>query len=316
MDDVERTERIVVQKADKIWLDGELVDWDKANVHVLTHTLHYGLGAFEGIRCYQCEDGRSQVFRLRDHVRRLFDSAHLLMMDIPFSQEEIFEACKETLRANKQEEAYLRPLVFFGDGAMGLGSAENKVRLAIITWKWGAYLGEEALEKGIHAKVSSYMRNSPRSLFPKGKVVGHYVNSILAKREAMLAGYDEAIMLDGEGFVSEASGENIFIVRDGVVKTPGYSTGALGGITWDTVVKLLGDMNIPVEFDRFARDELYLADEVFMCGTAAEITPVRAVDERKIGEGKRGPIATKVQKAYFDLMHGKYGAREEWLDFL
>ncbi len=306
----------MVLKADKIWLDGKLVDWDQANVHVMTHTLHYGLGAFEGIRGYLCEDGRTQIFRLRDHIRRLFDSARLLMMEIPFSQEEIFEACKETMRANGQKEAYLRPLVFYGDGEMGLGSAGNRVRIAIITWEWGAYLGEDALEKGIHAKVSSYVRNSPRSLFPKGKVVGHYVNSILAKREAMLAGYDEAIMLDTEGFVSEASGENIFIVRDGIVKTPSYSSGVLGGITWDTIVHLLQAMDIPVQFDRFARDEMYLADEVFMCGTAAEVTPVRAIDERTIGQGKRGPIAGRVQKAYFDLMHGKTDVHTDWLDYI
>lgn len=309
-------ERIVVQKAEKIWLDGELVDWDKANVHVLTHTLHYGMGAFEGIRCYKRADGRSQIFRLREHIRRLFESAHLLMMEIPFTQEEVMEACRETLRVNGQEEAYLRPLVFFGDGEMGLGTHTNKVRLAIITWKWGAYLGDEGLKNGIHAKVSSYVRNSPRSLFPKGKVVGHYVNSILAKREAMLAGYDEAIMLDTEGFVSEASGENIFIVRDGVVKTPPYSSGALGGITWDTVIALLTDMGIEVRYDRFARDEMYLADEVFMCGTAAEITPVRMVDNRQVGAGTRGPITEKVQKAYFDLMQGSSTKHEAWLDYI
>lgn len=306
----------MVQKAEKIWLDGELVDWDKANVHVLTHTLHYGMGAFEGIRCYKREDGRSQIFRLREHIHRLFQSAHLLMMTIPFTEEEVMEACRETLRANNQEEAYLRPLVFYGDGMMGLGSADNKVRLAIITWQWGAYLGEEGLAKGIHAKVSSFVRNSPRSLFPKGKVVGHYVNSILAKREAMLGGYDEAIMLDSEGFVSEASGENIFLVSNGVVKTPPYSSGALGGITWDTVIHMLKSMDIPVVYDRFARDEMYLADEVFMCGTAAEITPVRMIDNRQIGAGARGPVTEKVQKAYFDLMSGSSTFRNDWLDFI
>ena len=305
----------MVEKAEKMWLDGELVDWDKANVHVLTHTLHYGLGAFEGIRAYKRTDGRSQIFRLREHIQRLFDSAHLLMMEIPFTVEEVMEACKETMRANGQAEAYLRPLVFFGDGEMGLGSANNKVRLAIITWKWGAYLGEENLAKGIHAKVSSFSRNHPRSLFPKGKVVGHYVNSILAKREAMLAGYDEAIMLDHEGYVSEASGENIFTVKNGVVKTPPYSSGALGGITWDSVVTLLKDMNIPVTYDRFARDELYLSDEVFMCGTAAEITPVRMIDNRKIGVGACGEITKKVQAAYFDVVKGSSNAHPEWLDW-
>ena len=207
-------------------------------------------------------------------------------------------------------------MVFYGDGAMGLGTHTNKVRVAIITWKWGAYLGEDGLKNGIHAKVSSFVRNSPRSLFPKGKVVGHYVNSILAKREAMLGGYDEAIMLDSEGFVSEASGENIFIVRDGIVKTPPYSSGALGGITWDTVIHLLGDMGVEVRYDRFARDEMYLADELFMCGTAAEITPVRMVDDRKIGAATRGPITEKVQSAYFELMQGASSTFEHWLDYI
>lgn len=306
----------MVDKAEKIWLDGELVDWDKANVHVLTHTLHYGLGAFEGIRCYQRTDGRSQIFRLREHIERLFDSAHLLLMEIPFSVDEIMEACKATLRANGQKEAYLRPIVFYGDGEMGLGSVGNKVRVAIIAWKWGAYLGEENLAKGIHAKVSSYARNSARSLFPKGKIVGHYVNSILAKREAIMAGYDEAIMLDHEGYVSEASGENIFIVKNGVVKTPPFSSGALGGITWDSVNTLLNDLGVKVTYDRFSRDEMYLADEVFMCGTAAEITPVRMIDNRKIGVGARGELTTKIQAMYFDKVRGSLNTHPEWLEYL
>lgn len=306
----------MVEKADKIWLDGEFVDWDEANVHVLTHTLHYGLGVFEGIRCYQREDGRSHVFRLREHIRRLFEGAHLLMMEIPFTQEEIVDACLELIRVNKQEEAYLRPLVFFGDGAMGLGSADNKVRVTIVSWKWGAYLGEEGLKRGIHAKVSSFARNHPRSLFPKGKVVGHYVNSILAKREALLGGYDEAIMLDHEGYVSECSGENIFIVKDGVVKTPPYSSSALGGITWDTVRRILNDKGVPVEYARFSRDEMYLSDEVFMCGTAAEVTPVREIDHRKIGEGVRGPITAAVQETFFDVVRGSSAQWPEWLEYV
>lgn len=306
----------MVDKAEKIWLDGELVDWDKANVHVLTHTLHYGVGAFEGIRCYQRADGRSQIFRLREHIVRLFESAHLLMMEIPYTVDEIMEACKETLRVNGQKAAYLRPLVFYGDGEMGLGSVGNKVRVAIITWQWGAYLGEENLAKGIHAKVSSFARNHPRSMFPKGKIVGQYVNSILAKREALNAGYDEAIMLDHEGYVSEASGENIFLVKNGVVKTPPYSSSALGGITWHSVVTLLKEMGVEITYDRFARDEMYLADEVFMCGTAAEITPVRMIDNRQIGIGRRGELTTKIQARYFDLVRGSLEGHDEWLDYI
>lgn len=306
----------MVEKADKIWFDGELVNWDDANVHVLTHTLHYGLGVFEGIRCYKRADGRSHIFRLKEHIRRLFDGAHLGMLDIPFTQDEIVEACKATIRANKQEEAYLRPLVFVGDGKMGLYAIDNPTRVAIITWKWGTYLGEEALETGIRAKVSSYTRNHPNSLFPKGKISGHYVNSILAKREVVLAGYDEAIMLDHQGLISEASGENIFIVRDGVVKTPSFSSSILGGITRDSLIAIMRKAGIPVEFGSFGRDELYMADEVFFCGTAAEVTPVREVDERKIGVGKRGEITTLVQKTFFDVVRGTNADFDEWLDWV
>ncbi len=302
----------MVDKADKIWLDGRLVDWDDANVHILTHTLHYGLGVFEGIRCYQREDGSSHVFRLREHIRRLFDGARLLMMEMPFTEEQIVQACLETLRANGQKEAYLRPLVFLGDGTMGLAATANTVRVAVVTWKWGAYLGDDGLANGIRAKVSSFARNHPRSLFPKGKVVGHYVNSILAKREAVLAGYDEGIMLDHEGYISEASGENIFIARDGVVKTPSYSSSILGGITRSTLITVLEESNVPIVYDRFARDELCLADEVFMCGTAAEVTPVREIDNRKIGSGARGPITTAIQARFFDIVKGSTPDHAEW----
>ncbi|MCB9519586.1 MAG: branched-chain amino acid transaminase [Myxococcales bacterium] len=306
----------MVKKAEKIWLDGEFVNWDAANVHVLTHTLHYGLGAFEGIRCYERADGRSQVFRLREHVRRLFESARLALMKIPFTEEEVREACKETLRVNGQRGAYLRPLAFVGDGAMGLNAIDNPTRLAIVTWEWGTYLGEGALERGIHAKVSSFTRNHPNSLLSKGKIVGHYVNSILAKREAVLAGYDEAIMLDHQGLVSEASGENIFIVRDGVVKTPPYSSSILGGITRDSLIQIMGRLGIPVTYGSFARDELYLADEVFFCGTAAEVTPVCQIDNRVIGAGSRGDVTRRVQDFYFDVVRGSSDAFGEWLDWV
>ncbi len=306
----------MVQKAEKIWFDGEFVNWDDANVHILTHTLHYGLAAFEGIRCYQRSDGRSQVFRLKEHIRRLFESARLGLLEVPFTEEEIAEACRETLRVNGQTSAYLRPLVFVGDGAMGLYAIDNPTRVSIVTWPWGAYLGEEALETGIRAKVSSITRNHPNSLFAKGKISGHYVNSILAKREVVMAGYDEAIMLDHQGLISEASGENIFIVRDGIVKTPGFSTSILGGITRDCVIKILESKGIEVQYASFARDELYLADEVFFCGTAAEITPVREIDERTIGTGRRGEITTMVQSTYFDIVRGSNNDFNHWLDFI
>ncbi len=230
----------MVDKLEKIWMDGELVAWDDANVHILTHTLHYGLGAFEGIRCYETEDGRSAIFRLREHVRRLFDSAHIATLEVPFTQPQIVDACVETVRVNKLKACYLRPLFFVGDGAMGLGAMSNKTRVAIAVWKWGAYLGEEGLQKGIRARVSSFTRPGVNMLMAKGKIVGHYVNSILAKREALTTGFDEAILLDGQGYVSEASGENIFVVRDGVVSTPAHGASILGGITLYTNIHLLG----------------------------------------------------------------------------
>jgi branched-chain amino acid aminotransferase len=307
---------VMVQKAEKIWLDGKLVNWDNANVHMLTHTLHYNLGVFEGVRYYQHTDGRSQIFRLREHIQRLFDSAHLMTMKIPYTVEEVMEACRATIRANGQKAAYLRPMAFIGDGAMGLYAIDNPIRLTVITWEWGSYLGDKGLEEGIRAKVSSYMRNHPNSLFSKGKVNGHYVNSILAKREAMMAGYAEAIMLDAQGLVSEASGENIFIVKNGVVKTPGYSAGILGGITRDSVIRILTDQGIKVEYGSFARDEMYLADEVFFCGTAAEITPVREIDNRQIGQGRKGEITSLVQNTYFDIVRGSNTSYMEWLDFV
>jgi len=306
----------MVTKAEKIWMDGTLVDWDDARVHVLTHTLHYGLGVFEGIRCYERSDGRSQVFRLTDHIRRLYESARLMTMHIPIPMEQVIEGCKETLRANGQRAAYLRPLVYIGDGAMGLYAIDNPIHVTIVTWKWGSYLGEEGLERGIRAKISSFVRNHPNSLLSKGKINGHYVNSILAKREAMSVGYDEAIMLDHQGLISEASGENIFIVRDGVVKTPPYSSSILGGITRDSVIKILEKRGVPIVYSSFARDELYLADEVFFCGTAAEVTPVREIDGRTIGAGHRGEITQMVQSTYFDVVRGSNREFDHWLEYL
>ena len=305
----------MVDKVEKIWMDGELIAWEDANVHILTHTLHYGLGAFEGIRCYETEDGRGAIFRLHEHIRRLFDSAHIATMEVPYTQAQIAEACLETVRANGLKSCYLRPLLFLGDGAMGLG-ASNPTRVAIIVWKWGAYLGEDGLQNGIRARISSFTRPGVNMLMAKGKIVGHYVNSILAKREALATGFDEAILLDGQGYVTEASGENVFVVRDGEVSTPPHGSSILGGITRDTLMRVLHEMNVPVRERLIARDELYVADEVFMCGTAAEVTPVREIDGRKIGAGSRGELTKRVQDRYFQIVRGVEPPEASWLDYV
>ncbi len=305
----------MVEKANYIWMDGKLIPWDKAQVHVLTHTLHYGLGVFEGIRCYKCVDGRSAVFRLKDHIRRLFDSAHSMMIKIPFTQKEIYQAVIETLKANEQNEAYIRPIVFIGEGSMGLYPKNNPIRVSIITWQWGAYLGKEGLKEGIRTKVSSFTRHHVNVMMTKTKTVGNYVNSILAKMEVTQAGYDEAIMLDTEGYVCEATGENIFIIRDGIIKTPPL-TSALSGITRNSIIILAKDLGYEVKEERFTRDELYIADEAFFCGTAAEITPIKEVDDRQIGTGTPGPITKKLQSLYFEVVRGKIGKYHYWLDFI
>ncbi len=305
----------MVEKVSKVWLDGKLVDWDNANVHIMTHTLHYGLGVFEGIRCYETHDGKSSVFRLREHVRRLFDSAKICTMPMPYTQDEIVEACLETIRVNGLKACYLRPLAFLGDGAMGLG-AVNPTRVAIAVWHWGAYLGEEGLQRGIRAKVSSFTRPGINMLMSKGKVVGHYVNSVLAKREALAAGYQEAILLDAVGHVSEASGENVWMIRDGIVYTPAMGSSILGGITRDSIIAILKELNIPLVERDISRDELYIADEIFLCGTAAEVTPVREVDDRRVGEGARGPITKKVQDRFFEVVRGINPTKPEWLTFV
>lgn len=305
----------MVEKVQKIWMDGELVPWDEAKVHVLTHTLHYGLGVFEGIRCYRCVDGRSGIFRLKDHIDRLFKSALVAQIEIPFSQEELQEACKEVLRANGLEEAYIRPLVFIGEGVMGVHPYDNPVRVAIIAWRWGAYLGEEALKNGTRAKTSSYTRHHPNAMMTKAKICGNYVNSVFAKREVVKLGYDEAIMLDPEGYVAEASGENIFIVKDGVIKTPPPTT-ILPGITRDSIIRIARDKGYEVVEERFTRDELYIADEVFLTGTAAEVTPVREVDDRIIGDGKPGKVTRELQDAYFRAVRGELPQYRDWISYL
>jgi branched-chain amino acid aminotransferase len=305
----------MVQKVSKIWMDGKLIPWEEANVHILTHSLHYGLAVFEGIRCYLCQDGKSAVFRLREHVDRLFDSAQIGDIKIPYSKKEISEACKETLRVNQLKEGYIRPIVFIGEGVMGVYPGDNPIQVAIITWSWGAYLGEGALEKGIRVKVSSYTRHHVNVMMTKAKICGNYVNSVLAKREVMKMGYDEALMLDTEGYVSEASGENIFMVKNGGLKTTPL-TSILPGITRDSVIQIAKAKKITILEERFTRDELYTAQEAFFTGTAAELTPIREVDDRIIGDGKPGLMTKELQAAFFNIVKGKNPEYKEWQDYL
>jgi len=295
-------------------MDGKLVAWDEANVHIMTHTLHYGLGAFEGIRCYNTPKGPA-VFKLDEHVKRLFHSAHIFLMEIPFTQEEIKKAILSTIKANKLKECYIRPLVFIGHGAMGLYPKGNPIRVAIAAWPWGAYLGEDGLEKGIRVKVSSFIRNHVNSQMSRGKICGYYVNSQIAKKEAISAGYDEALLLDTEGYVAEGSGENIFIVRNGILKTTPL-TSVLEGITRDSILTIAKDLGIETKEERFTRDEVYICDEAFFTGTAAELTPIRELDNRTIGEGKAGKVTKKLQAAFFDSVKGKNRKYASWLTYV
>ena len=300
---------------ESIWMDGAWVPWRDANVHILTHTLHYGLGVFEGIRCYKTANGRSAVFRLSEHVDRLFASAHINLMTIPFERDVVRDACLDALRRNHLDEGYIRPIAYIGAGAMGLHPGRNPVRVAVVAWRWGAYLGAEGLERGIRAKVSTFSRHHVNAKMTKGKTCGDYVNSILAKREALLDGYDEAIMLDTQGQVSEATGENVFVVRNGRVKTPPLPT-VLDGITRASVLEMARDLGIDVEEAPLTRDELYVADEVFLTGTAAEVTPIREIDHRQIGAGRRGPVAQRLQEAFFRAVRGEAPKYEGWLTYL
>ena len=301
-----------IKHSDQIWMDGRFVPWADAKVHVLTHSLHYGVAVFEGIRCYAQPDGRGAIFRLREHVRRLFESAHICLLEIPFTEQQIFDACREVMKANSMNEGYLRPIAYFSDGLMGVG-AVNPVKVAIATWHWGAYLGEEGMKKGIRVKISSYTRMHMNSDPTRAKVTGHYLNSVLAKREAMLGGYDEAVLLDQQGYVGEATGENLFLVRGGVICTPPASGGILEGITRESILRIAKDKGITVEERRFSRDYLYCADEVFLCGTAAEITPVREVDNRKVGAGEMGPVTREIQQTFFRAVRGQEPRYAEWL---
>ena len=302
-----------MEKTEKIWLDGKFVPWHEANVHVLTHTLHYGLGVFEGVRCYQTKNKKSAIFRLHEHVDRLFNSAIVLGIDIPFSQKEIFTAIQLVVRKNKLKECYIRPIVFLGHNQMGLNPNGVDVRVAIAAWPWGTYLGDEGLSRGIRVRISSFTRHHVNITMTRAKACGHYVNSILAKTEAVRDGYDEAILLDSQGYVSEGSGENIFLLSKGQLKTPALSCSNLEGITRDSVFDIAKHLKIEVEEGRVTRDELYIADEVFLTGTAAEITPVREIDNRTIGNGKRGKATTRIQKMFFEVVHGSHAKFKKWL---
>jgi branched-chain amino acid aminotransferase len=304
-----------VKKSELIWFDGQLVPWDACNVHILTHTLHYGLGVFEGMRAYTRADGRSAIFRLTDHLHRFMSGARMCHLPLPYSEEQIAAACVEVCVANKLRECYLRPIAIVGDGAMGVGAMDNPTHVAIAAWPWGTYLGEEAIARGVRVKVSSFVRPHVNSQLHKGKVVGHYVNSILAKREALMDGYQEAILLSSDGYVSEATGENIFCVYAGDLWTTALGGPILGGITRHTLVKLAHEAGIKVKESSLTRDILYTADEVFMCGTAAEITPVREIDRRQIGAGQPGPITKALQQRYFEVVRGRDTNHLDWLTF-
>ena len=297
-----------------IWMDGELVDWREAKVHVLTHTLHYGMGVFEGVRAYKTDRGTA-VFRLQDHTRRLFDSAKIMRMDIPFDEATVNEAQLRVVRENRLDSAYLRPMCFLGSEGMGLRADNLSVHCSIAAWEWGAYLGDENMTRGIRIKTSSFTRHHVNIAMCKAKANGQYINSMMALREALTDGYDEAMLLDNEGYVAEGSGENIFIVRKGVIYTPDL-TSALDGITRNTIMHLAKGLGIEVIERRITRDEVYIADEAFFSGTAAEVTPIREVDNRPIGTGSRGPITEQLQKLYFDVVEGRSKEHDDWLTFI
>ena len=296
----------------KIWMDGKLVEWRDAKIHVLSHTLHYGCGAFEGVRAYNTVNGTA-IFRLREHTERLFNSAKILRMKIPYSLEQVMDAQREVVRANKLESCYLRPLTWIGSEKLGVSPKGNTIHLMIAAWAWGAYLGEEGMKRGIRVKTSSYTRHHVNITMTQAKAVSNYTNSILANMEATDEGYDEAMLLDASGFVSEGAGENLFVVKEGRVYTPDLSAGALNGITRNTVFHICRDLGIPLTEKRITRDEVYIADEAFFTGTAAEVTPIRELDRIEIGAGSRGPVTEKIQSAFFDIVNGRNAKYAEWL---
>ena len=300
-------------KTDYIWMDGELVKWDDAHVHVLTHSLHYGCGVFEGIRAYATADGPG-VFRLTDHIKRLFDSAKIFLIDIPFSRGQVVDAVKQTIAANHMDECYIRPLVYLGYGEMGLLTLNCEVKVAIAVWPWGAYLGEEGIERGVRVKISSWQRHDPNAMPPAAKGTGMYMNSSMAKAEAMKAGYDEAILLSPQGYVSECTGENVFVVRNERLVTPPPAAGALQGITQDSVLTIARDLGLEVEFANILRSDLYTADEAFLTGTAAEVVPIRSVDDRVVGDGTPGLVTRKIQETYKAAVRGQVDQYRRWVE--
>lgn len=296
----------------KIWMDGEFVPWREAKVHVLTHTLHYGCGAFEGVRAYKTEQGPA-IFRLPEHTRRLFNSAKILRMPMPFTEQALIDAQCEVVRQNQLSSCYIRPLVFIGAERLGVSPKGNRIHVIVAAWSWGAYLGEEGMARGIRVKTSSYTRHHVNITMTQAKAVSNYTNSILANMEALDDGYDEALLLDASGFVSEGAGENLFVVKDGVIYTPDLSAGALNGITRNTVMHIAKDLGIEVVQKRITRDEIYIADEAFFTGTAAEVTPIRELDRVTLGSGARGPVTQRVQQAFFDIVNGRNAQYSHWL---
>src|SRR4030043_595787 len=301
----------MIPKTEKIWMDGKFVSWDNATVHIPSHTLHYCLGVFEGIRCYETGKGTA-IFRLDEQINRLFNSAHIFLIEIPYSKAEIRDAIIKTIKANKIKECYIRPLVYIGYGAMGLYPKENPINVSIAMWSWGSYLGDKGLKNGIRIKTSSFIKNHVNANMARGKVCGYYVNSQLAKKEAISCGYDEALLLDTEGYVAEGSGENIFIMRNQILKTTPL-TSILEGITRNSIIEIANNEGIKILEERFTRDELYIADEAFFTGTAAEVTPIREVDGRAIGKGVPGEITKRLQSLFFDIVKGKDKKYESWL---
>jgi branched-chain amino acid aminotransferase len=305
-----------IKKLDAIWVDGSLVPWDQATDHVLAHTMHYGLGAFEGIRAYQRSDGRTAIFRLREHIERLLDSCNVCTIDCPFTRDQLSAACVDVVRSNRIASCYLRPLVYLGYGALGLGSFDPPVRTMVACYEWGTYLGEEGLKHGVRCMVSSLTRSNANAAMNKGKICGQYVSSVLAKRMASKSGFDEGIMLDPQGYVAEGTGQNIFIVRHGVARTPPTSSAILAGITRDTTIQLLREHGVEIREELIARDELYIADEVFLTGTAAEITPVREIDHRRVGRGEAGPLTRRIQESFFSVVKGTDARHDHWLTYV
>jgi branched-chain amino acid aminotransferase len=305
-----------IKKLDTIWLDGSLVPWDQATEHLLAHTMHYGVGAFEGIRAYQRADGRTAIFRLREHIERLLDSCVICTIDCPYTRDQLMAACSEVVRGNRISACYLRPLVYLGYGALGLGSMESPVRTMVACYEWGAYLGDDGLKRGIRCMISGFTRANSNAVMNKGKICGQYVPSVLAKRMANRSGFEEALMLDPQGYVAEGTGENIFVVKHGVVRTPPTSSAILAGITRDTTIQLLREHSVEVREEPISRDELYIAEEVFLTGTAAEITPVREIDHRRIGRGEAGPVTRRLQESFFSIVKGSDSRHDHWLSYL